>query len=253
MRILLVTVLSLFIFSSYPNEAQAQFKKLKDKMKKAGKKVLGTDKKEESSNTQTGNNSDGTNTNQGGKVQGKKLAPPDVDENLDNASAALKNQRYSDMRLAIKQAMRGIEIKQGLEILDNSPKSVAGANYIEAEDQVVSTGIGFAGLMIGRQYEGNNKKIRMQIANNSALLANYNAILTNGNYASSDGEYKTTMVQGFRAAIRFDGDNTYSLGVPLGQSTIFVLDMDNVADEAEVKSIAGNFNLQQIKDILGEQ
>lgn len=248
MRILLITVLSLFMLSTYPNSAQAQFKKLKDKMKKVGKKVIGGDDEKDKSNP---NSQSGSNQN--GKMQGKKLTPPDVNENLDNANAAYSNKRYSDLRFAIKEAMRGIELEIGEKILGFLPTEVAGAKYIEAEDQIISTGIGFAGLVIGRQYEGNKKNIQAQIANNSLLLANYNTILTSGSYATNDGEYKTIMVQGFRSALRFDGDNKYSLGVPIGQSTIFVLDLTNVADENEVKSIANNFDLQKIKETLGEQ
>jgi hypothetical protein len=242
----------LMVFSiATPTSSSAQiFQKLK---KKAKEMILGEDEKEES----TVDTPSSPRNSNGKKVKGKKLAPPDVQTLLSNASTSLDAKNYSALRYEIKQAMVGVELEIGYQILESMPKAIDNGNmpYIENGDEVVSTGAGFIGLAIGRQYEDDVRNINARIVNNSTMLAFYNGFLTGSTYNSSSNEveHKPVTIQGMKGAIHFNGDNKYELGVPLGQSSIFLLECYNCADENVLMSNANQFDLADFKVKLGEQ
>ncbi len=230
----------------HPVDSQAQiFDKLR---KKAEDMILGKEEKKEEEPSET------TSSNNKTKVKGKKLAPPDVQTAIDNANASLEAKNYSALRNEIKEALTGVELEIGYQILENMPTTLDGGQltYSEDQDEVVSNGIGFIGLVIARNYQDNVRDVKASIVNNSTMLAFYNGYLT-GSYSSDDGEYKTITIQGMKGVITFDNDNKYELGVPLGQGSIFMLTCFNCADENVLISAANEFDLNNIKMLLGEQ
>jgi hypothetical protein len=245
---LLFCIAGVFLFQP-TLEAQIKIRKPKVNLKKEGGKVLdkvfGNDEEETSS--------DESSTMSGNPQKGKKLTPPDVNEHLDNAVASLNNQQFSTTRYEIQQALLGIELEIGYEVLELLPKEVNGMAYEPENDQVVSNGAGFVGLAIGRDYPGNNKSLSAGVFNNSTLMAFYSGLLTNSNYSSNQGDHKAVTVQGFRGAITFDGNSKYELGIPIGQETLFLLTCNGFADENEVLDAANRYPLEKIKDLLGEQ
>ena len=246
-----VLALLMVISMAVPTSSSAQiFQRLK---KKATEMILGEDEKEQSAPE----TSSSTKYSNGKKVKGKKLSPPDVQTLLSNASTSLDAKNYSALRYEIKQAMLGVELEIGYQILESMPKSIDNEKimYIENADEVISTGAGFIGLAIGRQYEDDVRNINARIVNNSAMLTFYNGFLTGSTYHSSSNEveHKAVTIQGMKGAIHFNGDNKYELGVPLGQSSIFLLDCYNCTDENVLMSIANQFNLLDFKVKLGEQ
>ncbi len=246
-RFTCICLLACLVF--IPN-AEAQIWK---KIKKKGKEMIDNSVKKEETKTTIGTPGNPSNTDNNSSVQGKKLTPPDVNQHINGAETAWQSNQYSNARYEIKQALLGIEIELGYKILDAMPKSVDGINFKEEQDQVVSTGIGFVGLAVGREYPSDNKTIEAGVYNNSGMLASYNVILTSPNYTSNDGSSKSIMVQGNRAVIRFDGDNGYEIGVPLGQSSVFILKADGYGDENQVTALTNSFDLAKIKSYLGEQ
>ncbi len=160
------------------------------------------------------------------------------------------------MRFAIQEAMRGVELQIGEQVLETFPTSVSGLDYNEDRDQIVTSGVGFVGLNIGRYYANGDRKVEVLINNNSVMVSSVNLYLTNPAYSQtgqSEGtQYKRITVQGNKALIQYADYSGYQLSVPLGQSTLFVLKCVNFESEDDVISASDNFDLAEIKSLLGE-
>jgi len=264
-RITLFFTVLTFCFASIESEAQL-LRKLKQKagsglLKEIG--VGGDEKKSDTSNQNSNsssstnssntNNSTNTENNRGG---GLKIAPPDVMANISDARTSLSAKSYSQVRFSIQEAMRGVELEIGEKILETFPTMTFGLNYDEAQDQIVTSGIGFVGLVIGRNYAAKDQELQAMINNNSMMISSVNLYLTNPAYAQSgqsDGtQHKRITVQGNRALIQYSDNSGYQLSVPLGQSTLFSLKCVNFESEDDVVSASDNFDLAEIKKLLGE-
>lgn len=201
-----------------------------------------------------GANGGGNNpANNGG---GLISTPPDVNQNLADAEAAYKKNSYGEARYAVQQAMLGVELEIGNKVLKSLPEIVAGLNKEVEADQVTSTGWGWAGLTIQREYSTKDKEFRVIIANNSVWMAGVNAYLASGGYAQqTNGQqnWKQTKLKGYRAIIEYSESSGYKLSVPLGQSSLIVFEGVSFASESEMMKAAEIFNLDGIKKELGEQ
>ena len=231
--------------------AHAQLGGLGKKLKQAAEKALQDEigvGNPDVPDTPQPDNGDNSNTNNS-SIKGKKLTPPDVSELLDNAKAALASEQYANARYEVKEAVKGVELEIGYQILAAMPGSVSGLSYNEEDDGIVSTGMGFAGLVINRYYQGNNKRVTSTIGNNSAIGASYSYMM-NAGYASSNDNVKSVTVQGYRGTLSFDGNNTYTLGIPFAQSSVFILEGEGFADEDELQQAADNFDIATFEDLL---
>jgi hypothetical protein len=206
----------------------------------------------------SGNNSS-TNTGSS-KAQNKSgglvTTPPDVKQHLADAETSYKAGSYGEARYAVQQAMLGVEMEIGQDILKSLPESVSGLKKDAGADQVTSTGWGWAGLTIQRLYRGSNdKELTVTIANNSVWMSAINMYMANGTYSqtSSDQNWKHTKVKGHKAIIEFSEDSGYKLSVPLGQSSILVYEGVNFATEQELMAAANAIDIEAIKKKLGEQ
>ncbi|MEL6941204.1 MAG: hypothetical protein AAFO82_00925 [Bacteroidota bacterium] len=180
------------------------------------------------------------------------MTPPDVSQHIQDANTAVASQRYTDAKFEIQQAILGVELEIGYQILDNLPKSVSGMSFDENNDQVSSSDYGFVGFMVGRSYQGNAKVLNFSIVSNNVLVSTYGSMMTNSSYANSEGNQKTVNLEGNRGVLRFENGN-YELGIPLGQSSLLMFDCDGFADENEVMNAAKLFKVNEIKQQLGEQ
>lgn len=242
--------------------AQAILNRLKQKAgEKAVDKITGkpnatTPPKTGSSNSEadpnTGKGNDPSNKSGGGLIS----TPPDVNQNLLDAGAAYKTGSFGEARYAVQQAMLGVELEIGNRILKSLPKTVSGLKSQEADDQVTSTGYGWAGLTIHREYsDDKEKELRITIANNAAWMSAVNMYLTGGGYAQTTGgqqNWKQTKVKGHRAIIEYDESSGYKLSVPLGQSSMVVYEGVNFASEPEMMTAANSIDIDGIKKMLGE-
>ncbi|MCW5911325.1 MAG: hypothetical protein KIT62_09640 [Cyclobacteriaceae bacterium] len=213
---------------------------------------------------QSGQGNNGTNSS-GGNKGGNNPAnnggglistPPDVNQNLAEAEAAYKKSSYGEARYAVQQAMLGVELEIGNRILKALPETVAGLNKEKEADRVTSTGWGWAGLTIHREYSTKDKEFRITIANNSVWMAAVNAYLASGGYAQqTNGQqnWKQTKVKGYRAIIEYSESSGYKLSVPLGQSSLIVFEGVSFASEPDMMKAAETFDIDGIKKELGEQ
>jgi hypothetical protein len=253
-KLLLTTLVATACIISSP--AQDLLNKLKRKAgeqiinKVGGQKPNNPTNQNPNSNPNSGNNP----TNQGGG--GLITTPPDVNQNLTDADVAFKANKYGEARYAVQQAMLGVEMEIGNKVLKSLPQSVAGLKAEVESDQVTSTGWGWAGLTIHREYSNGNKQLSVTVANNAAWMAGVNAYLTSGGYAQTTGgqqNWKQTKVKGYRAIIEYSEGSGYKLSVPLGQTSLVVFGGVNFASEPEMMTAASTLDLDGIKKMLGEQ
>jgi hypothetical protein len=214
-------------------------------------------------NNQNGNNqqstpgsSSGNNpANTGG--QGLISTPPDVNENLLAAENSFKGGKYGEARYAVQQAMLGVELQIGQKILKSMPETVAGLKKDTTQDQVTSTGWGWAGLTILRKYKDqSDKQFTITIANNAAWMSAINMYFNNPGFAqSTNGQQnvKQIMVNGRRSIIEFDKGSGYKISMPLGQTSLVIMEGRNFKTEAEITEAAKQINFDGIQALLGEK
>lgn len=252
-----VWMVALFSFAISASQGQL-LNKIKDKaLKKAENAVdkkLGIGDDPNKSNPNNPNNpNDPQNRGGGGLV----TTPPDVNMNLADAENYYKAGKFGDARYAVQQAMLGVEMEIGNKVLASLPSSIAGLNKNDKEDRVTSTGWGWAGLTIQREYtDGNDKQLDLTVANNSVWMNSVNMYLSGGGYAQTTGgeqNWKQTKVKGYRAVIEYDEGSGYKLSVPIGQSSLIVYQGINFANEAEMMKAAEAVDIDGIKKMLGEQ
>jgi hypothetical protein len=256
-----IAVLSISIACS----AQGMLNKLKQKASEAAEKGLEKKAKQKAGvpdNNQNQNQNSGSPgdqssnnnpTNKGGG--GLVVTPPDVKQSMMDAESSYKTANYSEARYSIKQAMLGVEMEIGQNVLKSLPEAVSGLKKDAAADQVTSMGAGWVGLTIHREYENGDKQLQMDIANNNAWMSSYNAYMANANYASTGSQqnWKQTKVKGYKGIIEYNDGSGYKLSVPLGQSSIIVWQGINFASEQEMMTAANTFDIDGIKKTLGEK
>jgi hypothetical protein len=266
-KILLATAAAALL--AFGTNAQGIVGKLKNKAAQAAEKALEkkvdektgvntTDPNQNSGSTNTNGSTSSTGNNPGNKGGGGLIStPPDVKQNLSDAESAYKTGSYGEARYSVQQAMLGVELEIGQKVLKSLPESISGLKKDEQRDQVTSTGYGWAGLTIQREYvNGEDKLFRATVANNSAWMSAVNMYLANSGYAQqTNGQqnWKQTKVKGHRAVIEYDESSGYKLSVPLGQTSIIVWDAVNFATEQEVMAAANTFDIDGLMKMLGEQ
>jgi hypothetical protein len=250
-------------------EAQGFLKKIKQKAEQTADKIA--DKKvNEATGTEStqnaGNNasesapgapskSNRTRANNKGG-EGLIATPPDVNENLNGAESSFKGGKYSEARYAIQQAMLGVEMEIGKKILEGLPANIEGLAKDSSLDQVTSTGWGWAGLTIHREYFKEDQELRFTISNNSAYMQAINMYLGNTGYMQTSGgeqKWKQVKVQDQKAVIEYDQGSGYKLSVPLGQTSLLMYEGVNFKNEQEFLKAVGNIKIETIKNQLGEK
>jgi hypothetical protein len=261
--------LAMLVLSS----AQAQgglLKKIKQKAEQTAEKVA--DKKiDEATGVQGNNNNNNNNNNSSGTTssgssqrnkasnkggEGLVSTPPDVKANLDGAESSFKNEKYNEARYAIQQAMLGVEMEIGKKILADLPESIDGLKKDPSLDQVTSTGWGWVGLTIKREYIDGDRELAFTISNNSAWMQAINLYLGNTGYMQTSGgeqKWKQTRIQDHKAVIEYDAGSGYKLSVPLGQTSLLVYEGINFKNEQEFIKAAEAISISQIKNQLGEK
>jgi hypothetical protein len=254
-----------FVLSLGAGTTSGQFlNKLKQKADQAIDKKLGINQPSTSTGAGTGTaggsggnggSNGGPSNNSGG---GLISTPPDVKQNLTDAEGSYSKSNYGQARSSVQQAMLGVELEIGNKILTSLPASIAGLDKIDKDDQVASSGSGWAGLVIVRKYSGGkNKQFTVTIANNAAWMSAITMFMSNGAYASQTGgqqqqNWKQTTLKGNNGIIQFDKSSGYKLSVPIGQSTLMVFEGINFATEVDMMSAAGEPDIDGIKKLLGE-
>jgi len=198
------------------------------------------------------NSGGASNTTSGGLIS----TPPDVKGNLTAAETAFNSKSYSEARYSVQQAMLGVELQIGQQILKGLPDEVSGMKKDTTKDQVTSTGWGWAGLTIQRVYKLNDTEFRIAIANNAVWMQALNAYFTNAGYAQTNGgdqKWKQIRVKGYKAIIEWDASSGYKISIPIGQTSLIVMEGINLKSEQEMMDDANKIDIDKIKTTLGEK
>jgi hypothetical protein len=246
----------LILFFLGINTIEAQGRLIRKIQQKAEDKIIedifnDSDKKETETLDDGTESSSSTRHRKGG---GLSQDTPDVLQYISDAENAFEAQKFSEAKSAIRQALWGVELGIGHNILNSLPDDVEGLKKNESEDRVSSTGIGFVGLVIERVYQGSDDmELRASIGNDSGLLGLAGMYMAEGMYQTTDdANHKQIRFQEHRAYIEYNDDEGYTLGVPFGQSSVFVLIGSNFDSEKDFLSAANKFDIEKIKKELGE-
>ena len=260
MKRTVLILLAIFLGSLAGQEVMAQgnfLKKLKKKAEeKAIEEVFGEEENQNTNNPYGVNSNSGNDANSPRNTTGSGLTTeaPDVLANIGEAEGNFDNKKYADARYAVRQAILGIEMEIGNNILDGFPKTVNGLPAVEDEDQVASTGIGFVGLIIERTYREGNKQFKVTVGNETALMAGVNMYMASGAYANTQEEgVKNVKLGEDRGVIEYNESSGYKLTVPFGQSSVMITEGINFETEQEMMDASEEIDLDHIKKELGEE
>lgn len=236
-------------------EAQSFIKKIKKKTEDAAIDKMFEPVDNSETQPKSVYTSESTTSMENTKGGGLDTEAPDVMNNIESAEKSFNKKDFGDARYAVRQAILGVELEIGKNILEGLPSSISGIPKVESEDQVTSSGIGFVGLIIQRVYRSKDQEMRVTVGNDAAMLSAVNMYLASGAYASSNQEQnvKQTKYKDYPAIIEFDDQSGYQLSVPFGQSSVFVTNGINYNTESEFMSASEEVDLEDIKTKLGEK
>jgi len=253
-----ITLLSFVCVMCFSLNSHAQLlKKLKDKVNNAVSGTTGTSQSQSTDAATSSSTSSGspTNTKGGGLTN---TTPPDVNQQIADAEKSQAAGDYSDARYSIQQALMGVELQIGKQVLQSLPATVSGLQKDTTQNKVMSTQWGWNNLTIQSVYKKADQQLTVTIGNNSVYSGFVDLYFNNSMYAqtNSDGKnqnVKQTKVKSYKAVITYDDSKGYTLLVPLGQSSLIVWECVNFATEQDVMNAANAFDIDGIKKMLGEQ
>jgi hypothetical protein len=235
--------------------AQGILKKLKDKVNKVVDKTTGTP----SESPQTGNDNNNSNSGKPSNKGGGGLTntePPDVKMQMAEAETAHGAKNYSDARYSLQQALMGVEIQLGRQILKSLPAAVVTVPADTLQDKVMSTQWGWNNLSIQRIYRKDDKQLTITIGNNGFYSGIAQMYFANAGMMEANNEkqnFKQVRVKGNKAIIQYEDSKGYTLMMQMGQTSLIVWECINFANEQEVMTAANSFDIDGIKKMMGEQ
>lgn len=148
----------------------------------------------------------------------------DATPSLAEAKSAYSSGSLDDARFALEQALQQIDQAIGKEILDILPANLSGMNYLEEQDNVVGSNMGFAGLFVDRNYGQGEKSANIQVIGDSPMMAALNAMLAlPAIMTKGDEDQKRIKVDGYKSMLQketsSEGAVSYTVQIP-GNSTL---------------------------------
>ncbi len=259
MKILIKTGVLLIILSMLSVSLHAQSRLIRRLQQETEKKIVNEifgedEKKDEKGRSQHDNNDRMSGQNRRGA--GLEADAPDVRRSIADAGAAYETKDFIAAKRSVRNALWGVEIEIGQKVLESLPTSVSDLEYEKSRDEVSSMGAGFVGLIIGRQYQGKEDlQLQATIGNDSAILGLAGLFWHEGMFVQSTDQpnQKEIRFQETRAVISYTDDDGYTLSVPFGQSSVFLLNGINFENENQFMSAANQFSINNIKNILEDK
>ncbi len=251
-------ILSMFIFLAGTGQqvcAQGILKKIKNKTEdKVINGIFGEDNNSNNNQNPSGNTDNPTGGPTNTRGSGLNAKSIDVMENIDLASNSFSDKKFTDARYSVREAILGIELEIGKNILKDMPESIDGMPAVTDEDNVTSSGIGFVGLIIERTYREGDKELKVTVGNDAGMLSAVNMYFAAGySSTSTDDNVQRTKFKEEPAIIEYDESSGYKLSVPFGQSSILVTEGINFENQDEFVTASEKIDLDNIKKQLGEQ
>ncbi len=172
--------------------------------------------------------------------------------NITTAKNSYKAGKLEDAHFALQKAMQEIDMTIGREVLKLLPAKMDTLST-NANDDNVSSNVGFVGATVHRSYGKFSKKAEVSIISNSPMVAMLNTFLNlpvMGNMG--DPNSKTIKLQGYKARLEkregSEGKLNYELQVPLGSALISFTVTETT--EAEITAFANTLPLAQIAKLI---
>lgn len=247
------------------SNAQGFLKKLKDKVEKKAEDVL--DKKvadKTGTGNTTGNGTSNTNPTSNAKngrpvnTSGEGLKNstiPDVLQQITDADLAYNKQQFGEARFSVQQALLGVELQIGKQLLQSLPAEIAGLPKDSTEDRVMSARYGWANLTIQRIYQKDDKQLSILIGNN-AMYAGALDMYFGFAATQSNGETQNTKqirIKGNKAIIQFEEREGYTILMQMGTSGMITWKGINFTTEKDMMDAVQQFDIDSIKKTMGEQ
>lgn len=177
-----------------------------------------------------------------------------VASSLDKAASAYGANEMLEARDNLKTALVDINNLLGAKILEQYPASINGLTYSK-ENDLVAGGVGFAELMVERDYGSGDKKAKLTLSNDSPMITAVNAFLGNSMLTSlvgaQTGQQQIT-VAGYKGMLEEteadDGPNSVTINIPLGDS-LFTLETTGFSTD-EALAAANTCNLSDIAKLI---
>jgi hypothetical protein len=153
----------------------------------------------------------------------------DFATDIKNAKTSYTAGSLGDAHFALLQALQEVDIIIGKEVLKLLPKKMDTASAIEKNDQVAAS-VGYIGTTINRTY-GQGESASINIISNSPMVATLNTFLNTPILGGmmSDGTSKIIKVQGYKGRLQKEGDNQYSVQIPLNNA-LLTFNTKNISD-----------------------
>jgi hypothetical protein len=177
------------------------------------------------------------------------LQAQQVEDKLNEASAAYKAGELENARFALQQALMEINQAIGREILALLPESLDGMQKIEQSDDVTGTGYGFAGLFVSRNYQGVGRESSVEIISDSPLMAGINALLSMPVFLGASPDQKRIKVDNYKALMTRNQDSegvvSWDIQVPFS-SSMLSFRCSGIDSEKEVTAMANKLPVEKI-------
>jgi len=186
-------------------------------------------------------------------LSAQEIKADDIQKSINDASAALKVKNYKETNLSLQQALSDLSVLAGKELLTSLPEMVLTYKADKTQDNVSNSGAAFgAGTSIERYYKNDDdsKNFKLQIVNNSPLLATLNMYITNPMYANS-GDGQSVVKLGSRRGMLKLNEGSGELQLPMGQS-LLNLTFNGIASKTDVTAFAEKLDIEKIVKLLGE-
>ena len=264
-RFLYLICLAVALTATNAAYSQGFLKKIKDKVNKTVDKAAGTEVEKKTgipSGQETANNNNNSNSSSSGKPSNKgggglsNTQPPDVKVQMAEAETAHGAKNYSDARYSLQQALMGVEIQLGRQILKSLPATIVALPADTLQDKVMSTQWGWSNLSIQRAYKKGDKQLTITIGNAGIYAGMASMYFANASMMEASGDkqnFKQVRVKGNKAIIQYEDSKGYTLIVSLGQTSMIVWECINFANKQEVMTAANGVDIDGIKKMLGEQ
>jgi hypothetical protein len=239
--------------------AQGILKKIKDKVNKAVDKNVGGEAEKKTGESPQNGNDNNSNSGKPSNKGGGGLTntePPDVKMQMAEAETAHGAKNYSDARYSLQQALMGVEIQLGRQILKSLPAAIVSLPADTLQDKVMSTQWGWNNLSIQRVYRKDDKQLTITIGNNGFYSGIAQMYFANAGMMEANNEkqnFKQVRVKSNKAIIQYEDSKGYTLMMQMGQTSLIVWECINFANEQEVMTAANSFDIDGIKKMLGEQ
>ena len=158
--IVLGMMAAMILASSSMAHSQSLINKLK---KKAEEKLIekafdeNKDPEQKVTNTESETDDPANESFRNTRGSGLTTTPPDVKANIRDAEQTFEGKEFSQARHAIRQAIIGIEMEIGQNVLNDLPEQIEGLSKVDEMDKVTSNSMGFVGLTIERVYQGSDR------------------------------------------------------------------------------------------------